>query len=95
MRRTHRFHLDRADHSITVNVRSGRTAEAELLVDGKEVDRRRLHHRGTSTLRAELPEEPAVPIEILVRRPRAGSHQVSCVLVFEGTAEALPERREL
>jgi hypothetical protein len=50
MSRRRHFHLDQAGHSITGNVRSGRTAEAEVLVDGKEVAVKQLHGSGTSLL---------------------------------------------
>ncbi|MFF2406327.1 hypothetical protein [Streptomyces sp. NPDC058092] len=59
MGRSHHFHLDQGDHSITVNVGPGRHGEIELLVNGKVVACRKQHAPGTSLLTGELPEEPA------------------------------------
>jgi hypothetical protein len=92
MSRRRHFHLDQAGHSITVNVRSGHTAEAEVLVDGKEVAAKQLHGAGTSLLRAEIPEEPAHPFQVRIRLPRMGSGTPSCVLQLDGVEQTMPER---
>ncbi|MCQ4079818.1 hypothetical protein NGB36_04230 [Streptomyces sp. RB6PN25] len=92
MSRRRHFHMDQAGHSITVNVRSGHTAEAEVLVDGKEVAVKQLHGSGTSLLCAELPEEPVRPFQVRIRLPRMGSGTPSCVLQLDGVEQAMPER---
>ncbi|WP_327274307.1 hypothetical protein OG609_21585 [Streptomyces sp. NBC_01224] len=68
MGHSHHLHLDQGDHSITVNVGPGRNGEIELLVHGKVVACQKQHDPGTSLLTADLPEEPARPFRVRVRR---------------------------
>ncbi|MDH6125413.1 hypothetical protein [Kitasatospora sp. GP82] len=86
MRRRHSFHRDQAGHSITVNVRSGRLTETELLVDGKEVGF--LRERGPGhlprRLTGELPDSPGHPFSVRLDRPTAGLHLPTCFLELDG-----------
>ncbi|MER8182313.1 hypothetical protein [Kitasatospora sp. NPDC094015] len=94
MSRHRRFHLDRAGHSITLNVRAGWKTEYELLVDGKEVDLHRHGHRhgaDDDLLTGELPGEPARPFAIRVEHPGKGRDAIACVLELDGAELPLPE----
>ncbi|MFF3763882.1 hypothetical protein ACFYYR_07305 [Streptomyces sp. NPDC001922] len=92
MGRSHHFHLDHHGHSITVNVRPGRTSRLELLVDGKEVFRQRVQGTGTSVLTGELPGDPPVPFRVLVHQPRLGALIPRCSLEVDGVEQPMPER---
>jgi hypothetical protein len=92
MGRTHHFHLDHGDHSITVNVGRGRTGEIELLVNGKVVAYQSEHGPGTSVLSGELPEEPARPFRIRVHEPRLIPSRPRCTLELDGVELPMPER---
>ncbi|MEK8169098.1 hypothetical protein NKH77_02405 [Streptomyces sp. M19] len=70
MGRTHHFHVEDGDHSITVTVRA---FEIEVAVDGGQVLLQRVSGTGTSVLVGELPGRPPRPFRILVRRSRLGS----------------------
>jgi hypothetical protein len=63
----HHFHVDRAGHSITVDVRCGHTREIWLLVDGKETGLRRERSSDVVTLDGELADDPPRPFTIRVR----------------------------
>ncbi|MDF3289550.1 hypothetical protein [Streptomyces silvisoli] len=92
MGRPFHFHIDHAGHSITVTVRSGLTSEIELLVDGKEVFRQRVHGSGTSLLSGELPEDPPLPFRIHVHQARFGSAIPRVTLEVDGEEVPIPER---
>ncbi|GAA3373499.1 hypothetical protein GCM10020367_33650 [Streptomyces sannanensis] len=92
MARSHHFHLDQGDHSITVNVGPGTTGEIELLVNGKVVAYQREHAAGTSVLTGELPEEPARPFRIRVRQPHLGPSKPRCTLELDGVERPIPEQ---
>ncbi|MEV4616881.1 hypothetical protein AB0K43_30450 [Kitasatospora sp. NPDC049258] len=94
MSRHRRFHLDRAGHSITLNLRAGWRTEYELLVDGKEVDFHRLGHRhGTDDdlLTGELPGDPARPFAVRIEHPAEGREELTCVLELDGAELPLAE----
>ncbi|MFH8369399.1 hypothetical protein [Streptomyces sp. NPDC018031] len=87
------FHADQHGHSITVTVRGGgRTAEIEVLVDGKEVCLERTRGRGTVALEAELPEDPPRSFRVFVHRPRLGSGVLRCALELDSTEIPMAER---
>ncbi|MEV0373806.1 hypothetical protein AB0I10_29060 [Streptomyces sp. NPDC050636] len=92
MGHSHHFHVDRGDHSITVNIGPGRDGEIELLVDGKVVAYQKEHGRGMSTLAAELPGEPARPLLVRVREPHLVPTRPRCTLEMDGVEQPMPER---
>ncbi len=92
MSRHHYFHTDHGGHSITVDVRSGRAREVELLVDGKEVVHRNPQSAGTTRMDAELPDDPPHPFSVAVRQPRFGSGVPRCSLMLDGVEEPMSER---
>ncbi|MER7756494.1 hypothetical protein [Kitasatospora sp. NPDC097643] len=94
MRQRYSFHLDRAGHSVTVNIRSGWITETELLVDGKECAFHRVHGHGDYplTLAAQLAEEPSSPLAVRLERTGAAEHPLACVLEVAGAEHAMPER---
>ncbi|GAA2228834.1 MULTISPECIES: hypothetical protein [Kitasatospora] len=93
MRRRHSYHRDEYGHSVTVNVRSGRLTETELLVDGKEVGF--LRERGTGRLprllSGELPGFPARPFTVRLERPKRGARETACVLELDGRDLPMPD----
>lgn len=92
MGHSHHFHVDRGDHSITVNVGPGRDGEIELLVDGKVVAYQKQHGRGMTTLAAELPEEPPHPFRVWVREPHLVPSRPRVTLELDGSEQPMPER---
>ena len=92
MGRPHHFHIDHGGHSITVTVRSGRTSEMELLVDGKAVCCQRVHGSGTILLTGELPEDPPLPFRVHVHQARFGSAIPHVILEMAGEEVPIPER---
>ncbi|WP_327682333.1 hypothetical protein [Kitasatospora sp. NBC_00458] len=94
MRQRHSFRLDRAGRSVTVNVRSGRITETELLVDGREVAFHRVHGYGVYplTLAAHLPGEPPLPLAVRLERSGAPGRPLTCVLETGGAEHPMPER---
>uniref|UniRef100_A0AAU2JIW4 Uncharacterized protein n=1 Tax=Streptomyces sp. NBC_00049 TaxID=2903617 RepID=A0AAU2JIW4_9ACTN len=92
MSRSHHFHVDHGDHSITVNVGAGRTGEIELLVDGKVVAYRKGHDAGTTVLVGALPEEPARPFRIMVRQPHLVPSGPRCAWEMDGVEHVMSER---
>ncbi|MFI6843712.1 hypothetical protein OG535_30320 [Kitasatospora sp. NBC_00085] len=96
MRQRHSFHLDRGNHSVTVNVRSGWITETELLVDGKELAFHRVHGHGVYplTLAAQLAEEPPVPLAVRLERTGAPEQPLTCLLELGGAAHPMPEHTE-
>ncbi|MFJ3792544.1 hypothetical protein [Kitasatospora sp. NPDC090091] len=93
MRQRHSFHLDRGNHSVTVNVRSGWITETELLVDGKELAFHRIHGHGAYplTLSAQLAGDPPVPLSVRLERTGAPEHPLVCVLDVDGAVQPMPE----
>ncbi|MEV6979046.1 hypothetical protein [Kitasatospora sp. NPDC093806] len=100
MRQRHSFHLDRAEHSVTVNVRSGWITETEVLVDGKEVAFHRVHGHGVypltlaAQLPADLPDEPPLPLTVRLERTPDPGHPLACNLDLGGAVHPMPERTE-
>ncbi|MET8625948.1 hypothetical protein ABZW30_19710 [Kitasatospora sp. NPDC004669] len=94
MRQRYSFHVDRAGHSITVNVRSGRITETELLVDGRECAFHRVHSHGSYplTLSGQLPGEPPQPLVVTLDRTGRAEHPLACVLAVAGAEQPVPER---
>lgn len=92
MARSHHFHVDLGDHSVTVNVGSGRGGEVELLVNGKVVGYIRERRGGLNVLTGELPDEPVRPFRVLVRQPRLLPSPVRCTLELDGVQRPLPQR---
>ncbi|MEE1822770.1 hypothetical protein PUR61_11270 [Streptomyces sp. BE20] len=94
MRQRHSFHLDRAGHSVTVNVRSGWITETEVLVDGKEVAFHRVHGHGVYplTLAARLPEEPPLPLAVELKRTGDPERPLACALDVHGAVHPMAER---
>ena len=92
MTRPHRFHLDHAGHSITVEARTGHTPEVALLVDGKEVGYR--HQRGAdaTVLTGELPDDPPQPFELRLDHLRHATRSLTCTLLLAGRELPMPER---
>ncbi|PWI42589.1 hypothetical protein [Streptomyces sp. ICBB 8177] len=84
--------MDHASHSITVNLRSAAPHELELLIDGKEVSRERLHGSGTYRLTGVLPDEPTHPFHVRVRESRMGFATPTCVIEIDGTELLMQER---
>lgn len=91
MTRRQHFHLDRAGHSITVDVRLGRTREIELLVDGKETGLRRERSSDAVTLTGELAEDPPKPFAVRVDHLRQHPELLNCTLVLDGREQPIPE----
>ncbi|WKX71377.1 hypothetical protein [Streptomyces sp. XD-27] len=92
MPRSHHFHLDHGDHSITVNVGPGRTGAVELLVNGKVIAYQREHDVGTTVLAGELPEDPVHPFRVLLHQPRLVPSGPRCALELDGVETPMPER---
>ncbi|MCZ7461887.1 hypothetical protein [Streptomyces sp. WMMC940] len=92
MSRNHHFHLDRGDHSITVNVGPGRTGGIELLVDGKVIAYRREHGTGTTVLNGLLPDDPAREFVVRVHQPHLVRMKPGCTLELDGMELPMPER---
>jgi hypothetical protein len=88
----YRFHLDRAGHAITVDVRPGHTREVELLVDGKEVDSRRERASDVVTLSGELPVDPPQAFAVRVGHLRHRTRTPACTLLLDGSETPMPER---
>jgi len=86
------FHLDHADHSITVELLGGHAREVELLVDGKEVGLRRERGADTALLSGDLPDDPPVPFTVRVVGTQHGFRHAECVLLIEGQELPMPER---
>ncbi|MFJ3987721.1 hypothetical protein ACIPWY_03500 [Streptomyces sp. NPDC090032] len=92
MEHSYHFHLDKGDHSITVNVGPGRSGEIELLVNGKVVACQPGHGPGTSVLTGELPEEPTRPFRVRIREPHLALFKPRCTLELDGVEQPMPER---
>ncbi|MFJ7905973.1 hypothetical protein [Kitasatospora sp. NPDC096204] len=94
MRQRYSFHLDQGGHSVTVNVRSGRITETEVLVDGKECAFHRVHGHGAYplTLATQVAEEPPKPLAVRLERTGRAEHPLSCVLELSGAEHPMPER---
>jgi hypothetical protein len=89
----HRFHLEHAGHSFTVDVRSGRRREVELLVDGREVGYQQGKKSDQVTLAGELPEDPPQPFAIRVGEQRTHrSGPPACTLLLAGDELPVPDR---
>ncbi|GAB2756469.1 hypothetical protein GCM10027072_63210 [Streptomyces bullii] len=93
MARSHRFHVDRDGHSVTVQTGSAGLASSgvvELLVDGKVVASQRSRPHDVTVLAAELPGEPPQPFTAhLDQSPRAGGVPF-CSWEVDGHREPLP-----
>ncbi|MDJ0467160.1 hypothetical protein, partial [Streptomyces sp. H27-C3] len=93
MARAHRFHLDVADHSVTVLTRHD-TRETELLVDGKVVGYQRVqarHRRPKITLTGELPGDPPQPFDITLHTSEPLGDAPTCILELAGRMHPMPQ----
>ncbi|MGW1894838.1 hypothetical protein ACWCP6_32035 [Streptomyces sp. NPDC002004] len=93
MARSHRFHLDLGDHSVTVQAHWS-PGEAELLVDGKVVGYQQLRGRGPGSptvLSGELPGDPPQPLTVTLRREEGRDGAPTCVLDVDGQHRPMPE----
>lgn len=91
MARSHRFHLDRGGHSVTVQL--GRPSSGiEVLVDGKVVAYQRGHRKGVTVLTAELPGDPPQPITVRVDRSKEVGDIPLCVMETDHTRYPMPRR---
>ncbi|MER8182321.1 hypothetical protein [Kitasatospora sp. NPDC094015] len=86
MRHRHSFRLDRAGHTVQVNIRSGLLTETELLVDGREVAFRRERGPGAlpRTLSGAHPDLPGEVCLVRIDRPAPGSTALRCELEYGG-----------
>ncbi|GCB43470.1 hypothetical protein [Streptomyces sp. NL15-2K] len=89
MARGHRFHLDRAGHSVTVQT-GARSGDVELLVDGKVVDFRRGRRTGVTVLAAELPDDPPQPFTVHVHPSKEAGDVPVCVMETDGDRVPVP-----
>ncbi|MFE7775057.1 hypothetical protein ACFU5O_14365 [Streptomyces sp. NPDC057445] len=92
MARNHHFHVDQGKHSITVNVGPGRTGGIELLVNGKVIQYRREHGKGTTVLAGELPDEPVRSFLVRVHQSHLVRIKPGCTLELDGVELPMPER---
>ena len=92
MTRRHNFHLDRAGHSITVDVHLGHPREVWLVVDGRETGLRRERAADMVTLDGELAEDPPQPFTVRVDRLRHRTKPPTCTLMLDGREMPVPER---
>ncbi|MGW3465181.1 hypothetical protein ACWDE9_38930 [Streptomyces olivaceoviridis] len=92
MSRSHRFHLDVAGHSVTVQTRMA-AHETELLVDGKVVGYQcaQAGHRRPIALAAELPGDPPQPFGVTLHADDATGRTAVCVLEIAGCRQPMPE----
>lgn len=88
MARSHRFHLDRDRHSVTVETAS---SHAELLVDGKVVASQRWRRKGATVLAAELPGDPPHPFTLRVDRSKEAGNPPVCLIETGGVRELMPD----
>lgn len=89
MARSHRFHLDRDGHSVTVQ--AGTTSgDVELLVDGKVVAARRGRRKDVTVLSAELPGDPPQPFTVHVDRSKQAGVVPVCVMETNGSRVPVP-----
>lgn len=89
MARSHRFHLDRGGHSVTVQTGMA-PGGVELLVDGKVVASRRGHRRDAMVLAAELPGAPSQPFTVHVDRSKQAGDVPVCVMEINGNRVPIP-----
>ncbi|MFE7317569.1 hypothetical protein ACFU7T_31365 [Streptomyces sp. NPDC057555] len=92
MGRSHHFHLDQGNHSITVNIGPGRDGEIELLVNGKVVAYQREHGTGLNLLTGELPDDPVRLFRVRIREPRLVPAAPRCTFELDGVEYPMPER---
>ena len=92
MSRQHHFHLDRAGHSITIDLRRGRTSEVWLLVDGRETGLRRERSSDVVTLDGELADDPPQRFTVRVEHVRERSGLPICTLMLGDSELPVPER---
>ncbi|MBV7697805.1 hypothetical protein [Streptomyces sp. TRM70350] len=88
MARSHRFHLDRNGHSVTVQT-GAPSGTVELLVDGKVVASQR-GHKDVTVLAAELPGDPPQPFTVHVDRSAGADNVPVCVWEADGSRDPLP-----
>ncbi|MFM9369983.1 hypothetical protein [Streptomyces sp. Da 82-17] len=89
MARGHRFHIDQAGHSVTVQV-TGPHGAVEVLVDGKVVAYRPALGRETCVLDAELPQDPPRPMRILLAPVEGLNRPPLCLLESDHTRYLMP-----
>ncbi|MFF9691434.1 hypothetical protein [Streptomyces sp. NPDC014623] len=89
MARSHHFHLDAADHSVTVNIYGGHPGLVELLVDGKETSHAPLHRNRPQHVTGELPRDPPLTVTIHIT-PGHGTPR--CAAVIDSAETLMPPR---
>ncbi|MGW0191432.1 hypothetical protein ACWDV7_37745 [Streptomyces sp. NPDC003362] len=88
MARSHRFHLDRDGHSVTVQT-GPPSGMIELLVDGKVVAARpRL--KDVTALAAELPGDPPQPFTVYVGQSEKAGVVPACLWEVGGHRRPIP-----
>lgn len=89
MARGHRFHLDRAGHSVTVQTGPA-SGEVELLVDGKVVASRRGRRPDVTVLAAELPDDPPQPFTVHLHWSKDAGNVPTCFMEADGERVPMP-----
>jgi hypothetical protein len=89
MVRTHYFHLDAREHSVTVDIDGGHRGAVELLVDGKETGRAEIHAAEALILTGELPTDPPLPVSVRIT-PGPGAPR--CTAVIDGAETGMSRR---
>lgn len=92
MTRRHHFHIDRAGHSITVDVRHRHVREIWLVVDGRETGLRRERSSDTVTLDGEFADDPPRLFTVRVDHLQHRTEHPTCTLVMDGHELPVPER---
>jgi hypothetical protein len=89
MARSHRFHLDRGGHSVTVQTGAA-SGDIELLVDGKVVAYQQRRSKDVTVLAAEVPGDPPQPFTIRIDQSKEAGDVPVCVLEAGGTRDPMP-----
>jgi hypothetical protein len=88
MARSHRFHLDRDGHSVTVQT-GPPSSTIEVLVDGKVVaSRTRL--KDVTALAAELPGDPPRPFTVYIGQSDKAGVVPACLWEVDGHRKPMP-----
>lgn len=89
MERSHYFHLDAGDHSVTVNLYGGHPGLVELLIDGKETSHAPLQRNRPQLVTGELPTDPPLSV---IRHITPGHGVPRCAAVIDGAKTLMPRR---